>query len=126
MWLLMTVKKKKSGLFCSRMHAKSRFVSLFVHLWKHTVFLAKVRVEDITTVSSRGLMSLGTKGSLPSYKDQRIPCVVTQDSELLVASESMLQVYCLFRCSKDSTMLGMYPFWGDGKDLKSALFIALV
>jgi hypothetical protein len=77
LWLLMTVKKKKSALFCSRMHAKSRFVSLFVHLWKYIVFLAKVRVEDIITVSSRGLMSMGTKGSLPSYKDQHIPCVVT-------------------------------------------------
>ncbi len=76
LWLLMTAKKKKSALFCSRMHVKSRFVSLFVHLWKHTAFLAKLRVEDITTVSSRGLMSLGTKGSLPSYKDQHIPCVV--------------------------------------------------
>ncbi len=67
----------KEEKICSRMHANSRFVSLFVHLWKHIVFLAKVRVEDITTVSSRGLMSLGTKGSLSSYKDQHIPCVVT-------------------------------------------------
>jgi hypothetical protein len=72
MWLLMTVKKKKSALFCSRMHAESRFVSLFVHLWKRTAFLAEVRDEDITTVSSRGLMSLGTKGSVPGYKDQHI------------------------------------------------------
>jgi len=75
-WLLTTVQKKKSTLFCSRMHAESRFVSLFVHLWKPTVLLAKVRVEDITPISSRGLMSLGTKGSLPSYEDQRIPCVL--------------------------------------------------
>jgi hypothetical protein len=77
LWLLMTVQKKKSALLCSRMRAKSRFVSLFVHLWKRTTFLAKVRVEDITTVSSKGLMSLGTKGSLPSYQDQRLPRVVT-------------------------------------------------
>jgi hypothetical protein len=82
LWLLMTVKKKKSALFCLRMHAESRFVSLFVHLWKRTVFLAKVRVEDVTTVSSRGLMSLHGNKRITSklqgstytlcYKDQRI------------------------------------------------------
>jgi hypothetical protein len=77
LWLLTMIQKKKSTLFCSCMHAESRFVFLFVHLWKCKAFLAKVRVEDITAVSSRGLMSLGTKGSLPSYEDQRIPRVVT-------------------------------------------------
>jgi hypothetical protein len=67
------------------------------------VFLAKLRVEDITTV----LLSLGTKGSLLAV---RIDIYLVLLPELLAASESMPQMYCLFRFSKDWTMLGMYPF----------------
>jgi hypothetical protein len=46
---LVAVDDGKEEKICSFLlaHAKSRFVSLFVHLWKHTVFLLQVREERI-------------------------------------------------------------------------------